>query len=190
MLDQMRTSAAIPKAKITVAHVGRAVQKLGTMDMAQKELLAAQIAKEQQALFASFLIQSQLGVAFDKMEFLLDILFVCFLAMKETGLKWQRITDDDVQACMNRCVEGVKFGVGLEPAQRLELVSQFVVGHPEPALLSYVQLETDNWQKRVTPEESDPYIILAALNMANCIGYAHLMGTRKLPPDSQKGPQL
>jgi hypothetical protein len=64
-------------------------------------------------------------------------------------------------------VESVKFGIAAAPAQKHELLTQFVAGHPEPALLFYVQLEMDNWLERVTPEESDRYVVLVVLNMAS-----------------------
>ncbi len=143
------------------------------MNLAQKEQLAEEIVREQPALFASFLAQKQFGVSFEKMEFLLNILFVCYLSMKESRLKWPRITDDDVEGCMTRYVESVQFGRDLDPAQRHELVIQFIAAHPEQALLAYVQVETANWLRRVTPEDSDRFVMLAAVNIVNCIGYVH-----------------
>lgn len=143
------------------------------MDLAQKEQLAEEIVREQPALFSSFLAQKQFGVSYQKMEFLLNILFVCYLSMAESGLKWPRITDDDVDGCMARYVESVQFGRDLDPAQRHELVLQFIAGHPEQALLAYVQVETANWLRRVTPEDSDRVVMLAAANVVNCIGYVN-----------------
>lgn len=166
------------KGKISIEHVGRSVVKLGAMNMAQKEQLADEIVHEQQALFTSFLVQKQFGVSYEKMEFLLNILFVCYLAMKETGLKWPKITDDDVDLCMTRYVESIKFGMAIDQAQSHELVLQFVEGHPEQALLAYVQVETANWLKRVAAEESDRYVMLTAANMVNCIGYVEDIGSQ------------
>lgn len=143
------------------------------MDLAQKEQLADEIVREQQALFTSFLAQKQFGVSYAKMEFLLNILFVCYLAMKESGWKWPSITDDDVEVCMNRYVESVNFGKVQDPAQSNALVRQFVAGHPEQALLAYVQAETANWLNQVIAEDSDKYVMLAAANIVNCIGYAN-----------------
>ena len=165
------------RGQITIAHVGRAVETLGSMDFAQKEQLADEIVREQPALFSSFLAQRQFAISFEKMEFLLNILFACFLAMKETQLHWPKIMDDDVDACMARYVESVKFGMNIDPAQRQKLVQQFVDGHPEPVLLAYVQVETANWLKRVSVEESDRFVMLAAVNMVNCIGYASGIGS-------------
>ena len=171
MYKRIPTTADTCRGKISLKHVGLAVVKLEKMSLAQKEQLAEEIVRDQQALFASFLVQKQFGVSYEKMEFLLNILFVCFLAMKESGLQWPKITDDDVEACMNRYVESVKFGMDLDPEQSHELVIQFIAAHPEQALLAYVQVETANWLKRVTPEDSDRYVMLGAVNMVNCIGY-------------------
>ena len=172
MSTQLPITPETCRGKISVEHVGRAVLKLSNMELAQKENLADLIVREQQALFTSFLVLKRFGVSYEKMEFVLNMLFVCFLAMKESGLVWRTITDDDVEACMNRYVECVKFGVDIDPALNHDLVLQFVHGHPEQALLAYVQVETANWLKRVTPEESDKHVMLAAVNLVNCIGYA------------------
>ena len=88
-----------------------------------------------------------------------------------SGLKWPAITADEVDVCLARYVESVQFGTTVEPKQRHALVLQFVAGHPEQALLAYVQVETANWLRRVSPEDSDRFVMLAAANMVNCIGY-------------------
>jgi hypothetical protein len=176
MSERIPTTADACRGKITIEHVGRAVVKLGEMSVAQKEQLADEIVREQRALFTSFLVQKKFGVSYEKMEFLLNILFVCFLAMKESGLKWPSITDDDVDACKTRYVESVKFGMDVDPQQSHELIVQYIAGHPEQALLAYVQVETANWLKRVNPEDSDRYVMLAAANMVNCIGYTQSTG--------------
>jgi hypothetical protein len=174
MSERIPTPEDACRGNITIEHVGRAVVKLGNMSLAQKEQLADEIVHEQQALFTSFLVQKKFGVSYEKMEFLLNILFICFLAMKETGLTWPSITDDDVDVCTTRYVESVKFGMDVDPQQSHELIIQYIAWHPEQALLAYVQVETANWLKRVTPEDSDRYVMLAAANMVNCIGYSHI----------------
>jgi hypothetical protein len=187
MSKRIPTTADACRGKISLKHVGIAVVKLEEMKLAQKEQLADEIVREQQALFASFLVQKQFGVSYEKMEFLLNILFVCFLAMKESGLRWPTITDDDVEAFMNRYVESVKFGLELDPEKSHELVIQFIAAHPEQALLAYVQVETANWLKRVIPEDSERYVMLAAVKMVNCIGYTQSAGTRTLYKSEKSG---
>lgn len=179
-------SADACRGKISIEHVGRAVDKLSSMNLAQKEQLAAEIAREQPALFTSFLVQKRFGVSYEKMEFLLNMLFVCYLAMRESGLSWPMITDDDVAVCRTRYVESVKFGTNLDPAQSHDLILQFIEGHPEQVLLAYVQVETASWLKRVTPEDSDRHVMLAAANIVNCIGYVHGHGV-ETPGEAAKG---
>jgi hypothetical protein len=159
------------QGKMSIEHVRLAVAKLESMDLPHKELLADELSREKPALFASFLAQCKFGVSYEKMEFLLNILFVCYLSMKETGLNWSAIAADEVDACMERYIESVKFGMDVDPELRHDLVLQFVAEHPEQALLAYVQVETANWLRRVSPEDSDKYVMLAAVNMVNCIGY-------------------
>ena len=159
------------RGKISITQVGQAVATLAAMDLTDKGRLADELAREQPALFASFLAQRKFGVSYEKMEFLLNILFVCYLSMRETGLNWPAITADEVDACMERYVKSVKFGMDVDAQLRHELVLQFVANHPEQALLAYVQVETANWLRRVSPEDSDRYVMLAAANMVNCIGY-------------------
>ena len=160
------------RGKITIAHVGQAVQKLQAMDLGQKEQLADEIAREQPALFSSFLTQKRFRVSFEKMEFLLNILFVCYLAMKETELSWPKITNADVDANVAQYVERVKFAMDIDAGLRQNLVQQFVEDHPEQALLAYVQTETASWLKRVPAEDSDRHVMLTAVTMVNCIAYA------------------
>jgi hypothetical protein len=50
--------------------------------------LADVIFAKQPNLLASCLVQPRLGVGPQSVEFLLNILFVCFQAMKESGLDW------------------------------------------------------------------------------------------------------
>ena len=80
------------------------------MDVTQKEQLADQLFRVQPHVFASFLVQKQLGVSLEKMDFLVDILLICFQAMKESGLTWPLITEDEQDRQMGRLVATVQFG--------------------------------------------------------------------------------
>jgi hypothetical protein len=52
-----------------------------------------------------------IGVSLEKMDFVLNQLFICFQAMKETGLTWPLITEDEQDKQMTRYVAAVRFGV-------------------------------------------------------------------------------
>ena len=79
------------------------------MDATQKEQLADQLFRVQPHVVASFLVQKQLGVSLEKMDFLVDILLICFQAMKESGLTWPLITEDEQDRQMARFVATVQF---------------------------------------------------------------------------------
>lgn len=95
-----------------------AVARVGAMDLTQKEQLAGELFRAQPHVFASFLVQQQLGVSLAKRDFLLDILLVCFQAMKESGLSWPLITEDEQDRQMRRLVATVKFSANLRGSLR------------------------------------------------------------------------
>jgi hypothetical protein len=148
-----------------------AVSKVRAMDAKQKELLADEVFRAQPHLFGSFLVQTQLGVSLAKMDFLLDILLVSFQAMKESGLPWPLITEDELDSQSQRLVAIVKFGDDLSESLRNQSMLQYVESHPEKELLAYVQMETMDWLTRIAPEKSDKYVMLAAWNIVNCIAF-------------------
>ena len=155
----------------------QAITRVRAMDAKQKEQLADEIFVAQPHLLGSFLVQRQLGVSLEKMEFLLDILLVSFQAMKESGLVWPVITEDDLDR-QSQCFVGiVKFGDGLSEGLRHRSMRQYVEEHPEKELLAYIQMETMSWLKRIVAEKSDKYLILAAWTIANCIAFVPMKTT-------------
>lgn len=165
----------------------QAIPKVRAMDVKQKEQLADELFRAQPHLFGSFLVQKQLCVSLGKMEFLLDILFVCFQAMNESGLAWPLITEDDLDRQMQRFVGVVKFGDDLGDSLRQRSMLQYVEDHPEKELLAYVLVETTNWLKRIVAEDSDKYIMLAAWNIVNCIAFVPLKAPKSGPRRRQIG---
>ena len=109
------------------------------MDVKQKELLADELFRVQPNLFGSFLVQTRLGVSLEKMEFLLDLLYVCFQAMKESGLPWPLITEDDLDLQAKRFSAIATFGDDLSENLRNRSMQQYIEAHPEKELLAYVQ---------------------------------------------------
>ena len=69
MSDNNPLAADTFRGKISIAQVGQAVATLAAMDLTDKGRLADEFAREQPALFASFLAQRKLGVSYEKMEF-------------------------------------------------------------------------------------------------------------------------
>jgi len=65
-------------------------------------------------------VQPRLGVDMQSVEVLLNILLVCYQAMKESGLEWPLISEDDQERQMQRMVGAVKFSqdIPTQPSRR------------------------------------------------------------------------
>lgn len=156
----------------------RALIAIQALDLQQKERLADEIFRAQPKLLGSVIVLPQLGVALSKVDFAVEILFVCFLAMKESGLTWPVITEDDQDRQLQRFVAITRFGDDLNEDLRERSMQQYITDHPEKNLLAYVTAETSKWMARNTPEESDKYVMLAIWNLVNCIAFVALPGSK------------
>jgi hypothetical protein len=160
--------------RISIAHVTTAIQKVQAMSLPQRLALADEIFLKQPNLLASCLVQPRLGVAAASVEFLLNILFVCYQAMTESGLKWPVISEADQERQMNRLGGSVRFAEDLRhPDLGNAALADYVRTHPEQPLLAFVARETGDWLKdlarRNVEAESDKYVLMASINFVNCI---------------------
>lgn len=168
-------------SRITNEAMAKALVAARAMGLPEKEQLADEIFRVQPNLLASVLGLPQLGVALPKVEFALDMLLVCFLAMQASGQVWPLITEDEQERQMQRLVGIVRFGADLGAAMQ-----QYIAGHPEKILLAYVTTETSQWTASVRPEASDTYVALAVLNVVNCIAFATQPLQKKRQPVTSK----
>lgn len=156
--------------------MARALLAAQAMDLQQKEQLADEVFRAQPNLLGSVVVLPQLGVALSKVDFAVEILFVCFLAMKESGLAWPVITEDDQDRQLQRFVAITRFGDNLNDGLGERSMQQYIGDHPEKDLLAYVTAETLKWMARNVPEESDKFVMLAIWNLVNCIAFVALPG--------------
>lgn len=161
-------------SRISRAALCRAIATVRAMDRAQKEALGDELFRDQPNMLGSVLVQHQLGVSPEKMEFLLELLFICFQAMKESGLDWPLITEDEQDRQLARYVGSVKFGDDLNEMLRERAMRQYIKGHPEQELLAYVTVETKDWLFRIVPDDTDKFVMLAAANLVNCIAFVQM----------------
>ena len=96
-------------SRISIDTLKVATLKIQAMDFRQKELLLDEIYQNQPHMLGLVLVQQKLGVSLEKIDFLLNILLNCFQAMKDSGLKWSKITEDEIDQQMNRFVATVNF---------------------------------------------------------------------------------
>ena len=105
-------------SRISTDAMARALIAAQAMDLQQKEQLADEIFRAQPNLLGSVVVLPQLGVALSKVEFAVEILFVCFLATKESGLTWPVITEVDQDRQLQRFVAITRFGNDLGESLR------------------------------------------------------------------------
>ena len=165
-------------SRISVKVVAQAIADVRVLDMKQKEHLLDELFRDQPNMLGMFLVQQRMGVSFEKMDFLLNILITCFQAMTLSGLAWPLISIDEQDRQMARHVASVRFGADLGGKLEERAMAQYIENHPEKALLAYVMTETANWLKRIEPEESDRRVMLAAVNFVNCIAFIPMPAAR------------
>jgi hypothetical protein len=169
--------------RISVEHVAAAVRKLGTLTLTQKTSLIDEIHIKQPNLLASCVVQAKLGADEQTVEFLLNILLSCYLAMTESGYEWPLITEVEQERQLGRMVGSVRFSEELlDPAAADGARAQYVGNYPEPALLALVLNECNAWlrdlARRGAEKESDKFVLMASVNLVNCIAHARAQQRR------------
>ncbi len=167
-------------ARISMEALAIAIQKVRAMSMKDKEHLTDEVFAKQPNMLCSVLALSRMGVSIEKVDFLLELLLLCFQAMKESGLNWPLITEQVQEAQLERQVAVMKFDQGLKPSLKHAAREKYADSHPEHFLLAFVLNEIQDWRGRVNTEESDTHIMLSAINLVNCLAWVEL-------PDSRKG---
>ena len=165
------------RGRISVEHLAAAVRKLNTLTLAQKTSIADEIHSKQPNLLASCLVQAKLGADEQTVEFLLNILLTCYLAMAESGYEWPLITDVEQERQLTRMVGSVRFSEELlDPSAADAARVQYIGNHTEPALLALVLNECNAWfldlACRRAEKESDKFVLMASINLVNCIAHA------------------
>lgn len=174
-------------SRISLDALVSAMTGAQAMDMKQKEQLADEIFRAQPNLLGSVLVLRQLGVSLQKVEFALEILFVCFKAMQASGLTWPTISEDDLDRQSRRFTAITKFADGLNERLHEDSMQQYIASHPEKELLAYVQSESAKWLSCIVPEETDKHVMLAVWNMVNCLAFVVLPESRATTLQGQTG---
>jgi len=166
-------------SRITVDNLAAAIRKVRAMSVKEKEALADEIHLHQPHLLASCLVQSRLGVEQAAVEFLLNILLVCYQSMKESGLQWCVITEDEQERQMQLWIGAVQFSEHAAGSVANAAREQYATQHPEQPLLAFVLSEMGQWlgaiSVRTAEAESDKFVMMASMNLVNCIAGAPIL---------------
>lgn len=161
-------------SRISIDTLVKAIKAVQTMNSQQKEALVDELFRTQPTLLGSCLVLPRLGVSPEKMELPLNLLFICFQAMKQSGLPWPCISEGELERQADRYAATLKFSEGMKPALVKQAQQQYIVSHPKPELLAYVSNETSQWLSHVVSEDSDRFVLMATMNLVNCIAYVPL----------------
>src|SRR5271168_3104509 len=149
-------------SRISVDHLAAAIRKVRCMSLKDKEALAEEIHRRQPHMLASCLVQSRLGVEPAAVEFLLNILLVCYQSMKESGLQWPLITEAEQERQMQRWIGAVQFSEHAVGSVAYAARKQYATQHPEQPLLAFVLSEMGQWlgaiSERNAEAESDKFV--------------------------------
>jgi hypothetical protein len=155
-------------SRISQDVLSRAIAALQKMDDAQKIQLADEILASQPNMLGSFLVLPTLGVPTKKTGLAFDTLLLCFQAMKESGLTWPVITEDDLDRQSARTTAILKFYDSFSDENlRRSSAQQYIDDHTEKELFAWVMTMCKDWLQSVSPEETDRYVIHVAVNLVN-----------------------
>ncbi|MFK5892527.1 MAG: hypothetical protein QM504_04835 [Pseudomonadota bacterium] len=160
---------------ISEANIVSAVRTISAMDTKKKEILCDEIFVEQPNLLASVLVQQQMGNELQEIDVLLNVLMVLYIAIKESGHKISKITENEQEHQMKLFSATVKSTEGMKDIFIETSLNKFIEDHKESNLLSYVvgEMRSANFFKN--RKESSKYLIMAGINLASCIATAKKM---------------
>lgn len=159
-------------SRISRSALLRAIKVVQEMTAEQKLGLADEIFSSQPNMLGAVLVLRSLGVPAAKQEFALEMLFLCFQAMKESGLMWPLITEDEQENQMRRHTILFRFYASLDgKSEQNSSTRQYIDAHPEQDLLARVMTQSREWLLKSDPEESDKYVLQAVVNFVSCIAF-------------------
>jgi hypothetical protein len=173
-------------SRISVQNVAQSVRKLLAMDVAGKAALADEVYRAQPNMLAWCLALQHVGVSLVKMDFVLEVMLVCFQAMKESMLAWPVISVAEQDRQAQRFVAMVQFSEDLSASLQEQSARQYADDHLEPWLWAYVLGQSNRWLATVDKEESDKYVIIAVANLVDCMAHVPLETARVVPGKKQR----
>jgi len=149
-----------------------AVVRVERMSFSERERLAEEVYARQPNLLASVVVLQRFAATLEQMELVLNLLLIFYEAMKASGKRWPVISEDMQDRCMQRVSARVRFIEGLTPQQQTQATAQAVTTHPEQQLLAYVFGKFKEHGLLGIETEAEKMLMLAALNMVECIAEA------------------
>lgn len=151
--------------------VARAAMDIDALDHDGKVRLGDEIFAAQPNLLASILVLARMGVGMPEVEIGVHILLVAFQAMKRSRHRWDMVTMDLQEACMDRLIARMRFNEGLPTELAAKVATQFHTEHAERYLLAFVYGHLGEHDLLKVRTDAQKSLLLAVLNLVECIAY-------------------
>ena len=140
-----------------------------SMSMDARIALADEVFVHQPNLLASVLVHHRMGSTMPQVEVLLNIMLVAYQAMKTSGHRWPVISEDIQEQCLQRLTAKLRSTEGLPADRRQRAVDEWVNTHRERYLLAFVYGTLREHDLLAVRTDAQQYLLLAALNLVECI---------------------
>lgn len=169
-------------ALITQTVLAKAAIAVGGMGQVERVQLADEVFAHQPNLLASVLVLQRMGASLQQIDVPVHILLVAYQAMKTCGHVWPVISEDTQEVCLRRLTGRVRFAEGL-PAQLLQQsMQQYINEHSERYLLAFAYGHLRDNDLLGARTEAEKFLLLATLNLVECIASAGAQARPAPPP--------
>jgi hypothetical protein len=159
-------------AKIQQSALVKAIDQFNDMDITAKEKIADEIYREQPNLLASVIVLNQMGNRLEHVEVILNILMVSYLALKNSGIKINKVSEKIQQKELEKLVNHANLTKNIDSKKEFEAMSRFVYDKSEEILMAFVLSTMEEAGLADLPKESSKYLMMSGINIVNCIGAA------------------
>ena len=154
---------------ITHDHLFRAIQIASNMSIKDKEVVCDEIFIEQPNLLSSVLVQAQMGNTLEEVDVLLEILIVLYLALKESGEKIEKISEEEQAHELSVYAEVIIFTEGMDACTVVSSFNQYFENQDDRMLFEYVVGKMKDARLFENQKECSKYLLMAGMNLINCI---------------------
>jgi hypothetical protein len=156
-----------------------AVLRVEHMSLSERERLADEIHVQQPNLFFSVLALQGFGATLAQMEVVLNLLLVFYSAMQISGQVWPVISEDVQDRGLKRIVARMRVTERLPPQRQQHATNEAIAAHPEKEMLAYGFSQLKEHGLLGITTEAEQMILLAALNLVECIALTAPKGARR-----------
>lgn len=152
-------------------HIAKAVLVVNSLNVSGKKQLVDEIFQTQPNLLASILVLKRLATPDADLEVALNILFICYEAVRASNIKIANVSEVDYECCLARVVGRANFIEGLSSEMRVKAIESQIKDHGEPFLLALVLSELQAHNLAEVKTELEKRLLISVLNLVESIAY-------------------